>query len=249
MTAARMDMLWPRFGDDLRDDALLKAWQPTADRWLRMNFVSSLDGAATREGRSGGLGGEADKRMFELLRRQADVVLVGAGTVREEGYGAMRLADDAVAWRTARGLAAQPVFALVSGRLDLDPASSVFTEAPVRPVVYTVGTAPAVRREALAIVADVVDAGDEALDPARVRDDLEARGLRRIHAEGGPSLFGALLAAGVVDELCLTLAPTIEAGAAGRIAHSDRAAPTGMALAGVLRSGSDELLLRYRRVS
>ena len=247
--SARVDMLWPGHGDDVRDEAILAAYAPPGSPWLRMNFVASLDGAATREGRSGGIGGDADKRVFELLRRWADVVLVGAGTVRAEGYGGMRVDDDAVAWRTAHGFAAQPVLALVSARLDLDPASTVFTEAPVRPVVYTVASAPADRRAALAAVADVVDAGDGAADPVLVRADLVARGLGRIHSEGGPSLFGAFLAAGVVDELCLTLAPSLEAGSAGRIAHTEHGVPTGMALAGVLRSADGELLLRYRRVS
>jgi riboflavin biosynthesis pyrimidine reductase len=249
--SARVDMLWPRRGDDLRDEAILAAYAPppSATSWLRMNFVASLDGAATRAGRSGALGGDADERVFELLRRWADVVLVGAGTVRAEGYGAMQLDAAAAAWRTARGFAAQPVLALVSARLDLDPASAVFTQAPVRPIVYTVAGSDPGRRDALEPVADVVAVGAAELDPAAVRADLVGRGLRRIHSEGGPRLFGAFLAAGVVDELCLTLAPSLEAGTAGRIAVTDQAASTGMALAGILRSADDELLLRYRRVS
>ena len=249
--SARVDMLWPRRGDDLRDEAVLTAYAPPASEpsWLRMNFVASLDGAATREGRSGGLGGDADRRVFELLRRWADAVLVGAGTVRAEGYGGMRVDEAAAAWRTAHGFAAQPVLALVSARLDLDPASAVFTVAPVRPVIYTVASADPARRDALAEVADVVVVGAAELDPVAVRADLAARGLRRIHAEGGPGVFGSFLAAGVVDELCLTLAPTLEAGSAERIARTEHAVPTGMRLAGILRSADDELLLRYRRVS
>jgi len=249
--SARVDMLWPRHGDDLRDEAILAAYAPPASEpsWLRMNFVASLDGAAAREGRSGGLGGDADKRVFELLRRWADVVLVGAGTVRAEGYGGMRVDDVAAAWRTAHGFAAQPVLALVSARLDLDPASTVFTQAPVRPIVYTVAGAAPERRETLAEVADVVAVGAADLEPTAVRADLVARGLRRIHSEGGPSLFGTFLEAGVVDELCLTLAPTLEAGSADRIAHGEHGVPTGMRLAGLLRSTDDELLLRYKRVS
>jgi riboflavin biosynthesis pyrimidine reductase len=253
MSERRIDAVWPEPADELDDDAVLARYPVPAGRtWLRMNFVESLDGAATRDARSGGLGGGGDQRLFGLLRRLADVVLVGAGTARAEGYAAMRLGDTSAAWRIDRGEPAHPVLALVSGRLDLDPASEMFTDAPVRPIVYTVPGAPAERRAALAAVADVVDAAspdDDALvDPARVRDDLAGRGLRRIHAEGGPSLFGDAIVAGVVDELCLTLAPTLEAGDAGRIAHGATAAPTGMALAGILRSG-DELLLRYTRVS
>ncbi len=242
-----IDRLWPDPAADLDDDALLKAYAFPVDRsWLRMNFVSSLDGAATSDGRSGGLGDDADHRVFDLLRRPADAVLVGAGTARQEGYAAMRLGEEAVSWRTAHGMPPHPVFVLVTRSLNLDPESPIFTDAPVRPIIYTVADAPHDRRAALAPVADVVDAGDSDLDPLRVRDDLVARGLLHVQAEGGPSLFGAFLTAGAVDELCLTMAPTIMAGDAGRIALSRDPALTAMSLTGVLRAG-DELLLRYTR--
>ncbi len=123
---------------------------PGAGGWLRANFVSTVDGGAWGPDHlSGSINDDADWRVFRVLRALADVVLVGAGTVRTEGYGAMRLSTQAAAWRRAHGLAEQPVFALVSGRLDLDPASPVFTEAPVRPLVLTVGSAPAERRARL----------------------------------------------------------------------------------------------------
>jgi riboflavin biosynthesis pyrimidine reductase len=242
-----IDRLWPDPAADLDDEALLETYAFPPDRpWLRMNFISSLDGAATRQGRSGFLGDDADRRVFDLLRREADAVLVAAGTVRTEGYGAMRLGADAVAWRSAHGLPEQPVFVLVSGSLDLDADASVFTAARVRPIVYTVEGAPAERRAALAAVADVVSAGEGSVDPTRVRADLAARGLARIHSEGGPTLFGSFVAGGGVDELCLTLAPALEAGDAARIAHSATPVHTEMRLASVLRAGS-ELLLRYVR--
>lgn len=245
--SARIDRLWPDPAEDLDDERILATYAfPDEEAWLRVNFVSSLDGAATRDGRSGGLGGDADHRVFELLRRAADVVLVAAGTVRTEGYGAMALDDDAVAWRRERGLPPQPVFALVSGHLDLDPASAVFADAPVRPIVYTVAAADDDRRARLAEVADVVDAGEREVDFAAMRRDLAARGLSRIHSEGGPTLFGALIAQGTVDELCVTAAPTLESGDAPRIAVGSDARPTDMALTAVLRAG-DELLLRYTR--
>lgn len=238
--------LWPTPGADLTDEQLLELYAPPAGPWLRMNFISSLDGAVTRDGLSGGLGDEADHRVFELLRRWADVVLLGAGTARAEGYGGMRLPEEAERWRVEQGLAPQPVFALVTRRLDLDPASPIFTDAPVTPLIFTVSEAPAERRAALSEVAEIVDVGETVVDPAVVRAQLEARGHRRIHSEGGPTLFGAFLEAGVVDELCLTLAPTLEAGSAMRITQAPQSAPTAMELAGVLRGG-DELLLRYTK--
>src|SRR5690606_36358287 len=109
-------------------------------------------------------------------------------------------------------------------------------------------SAPAERRAALADVADVVVAGDENADGERIRHDLAERGLNRIHSEGGPHLFGALLTAGAVDALHLTMAPSFEVGASGRITSpADPAAPSLPAqarLASVLRAG-DELLLHY----
>ncbi|HTN56135.1 MAG TPA: dihydrofolate reductase family protein [Microbacterium sp.] len=247
---AVIDRVWPDPAADLDDAALLDLTSFPADRtWLRMNFISSLDGAATRGGRSGDLGDAADRRLFVLLRRSADVVLLGAGTARIEGYGAMRLSDDAAAWRTDAGLAPQPTFALVSRSLALDPASPVFTDAPVRPIVYTVASASAERRAELSRVADVLVVGQEDADGMLIREDLAGRGLHRIHSEGGPHLFGAMLAAGAVDALHLTLAPSLEVGTAGRIARpvltEAPALPARARLASVLRSG-DELLLHYR---
>lgn len=249
MSDAAIDRIWPDPASDLDDAALRTVTAFPADRtWLRMNFIASLDGAATQDGRSGGLGDPADRRMFDLLRREADVVLLGAGTARIEGYGGMRLSDEEAAWRTDAGLAPQPTFALVSRSLDLDPASSIFTDAPVRPIVYTVASAPVARREELAQVADVVVTGDEDADGSRIRQDLADRGLHRIHSEGGPHLFGAMLAAGAVDALHLTLAPSLEVGRAGRIARpvipDAPSLPAQASLATVLRAG-DELLLHY----
>lgn len=241
---ATIDRIWPDPASDLDDEALLAQTAFAEGRtWLRANFVASIDGAATRHGLSGGLGDAADRRLFELLRRPADVVLVGAGTLREEGYDGLRVSEASVAWRTDAGMPPHPVLATVSRSLSLDPASPLFTEAPARPIVYTVASAPAERREALATVADVVTVGDTDADLGRLRDDLAARGLHRIHSEGGPHLLGSLLSAGAVDALHLTVAPTLDSGDAGRIARGPYA-PAGAQLASVLRAG-DELLLHY----
>jgi riboflavin biosynthesis pyrimidine reductase len=228
------------------DDAAIAAHYSsgTGLPWLRVNFVSSVDGAVTVDGKSGGLGGEADHRVFDILRRLCDVVLVASGTVKKEGYGAMVVDQASVDARVAAGLQPQPTFAIVSGSLDLDPASDVFQKAPVRPLVFTVDSAPA--HEALSEVADVIPCGARTLDPVQMVAELAERRLERIHCEGGPSLFGSLLAADVVDELCLTVSPLIVGGASGRIVHGDLPVPREMSLAGILRSEST-LLLRYLR--
>ncbi|WP_104163062.1 pyrimidine reductase family protein [Cryobacterium sp. N22] len=213
---------------------------------LRVNFISSLDGAATHDGLSGGLGDDADRLVFDTLRMLTDVILVGAGTVRAEGYGGIRFTDEAVSWRVAHSLPEHPPVAIVSGRLDLDPAHPVFTEAATRPIVITHAQAPAERRAELAEVADVLVCGEASVDHALLVRTLTARGYPQMLCEGGPSLFGSLLTADAVDELCLTLAPLLESGRAPRIAGAPEAAPRRMHLAHALPAG-DTLLLRYLR--
>ena len=213
---------------------------------LRVNFISSLDGAATHDGLSGGLGDDADRLVFDTLRMLTDLILVGAGTVRAEGYGGIRFSADAVAWRVAHALPEHPPVAIVSGRLDLDPAHPVFTGAATRPIVITHAQAPAERRAALATVADVVVCGAASVDHALMVRTLTELGYPQVLCEGGPSLFGSLLAADAVDELCLTLAPLLESGRAPRIAGGQEASPRRMHLAHALPAG-DTLLLRYLR--
>lgn len=242
----RIDRLLPLPAAEVGDDDLLEAFAATPARWLRVNFVSSVDGAATAGGLSGGLSGAADKRVFELLRRLSDVVLVGAGTVRAEGYGPMLVSDESAAWRTERGRPAHPVFAIVSGALALDPGSPIFTEAPVRPIVVTTERSTAEQRARFEPVADVVVAGERTVDAVAMVSALADRGLGRVLNEGGPSLFGALLAADRVDELCLTVSPLLVAGDSGRIARGPLDAARDLSLAQVLHS-EGALLLRYLR--
>ena len=208
----RIDRLWPDPAENLSDDELIADLDHEG---VRVNFVSSIDGAATRDDRSGGLSGPADRRLFELLRRVCDVVVVGAGTVREEGYGAMRVSDASATWRESNGRPPHPVFAIVTGDLGLDPASRVFTDAPVRPIVLT--TERATQAARFADLADVVIAGTSHVDPEKAVAALRKRGLVRVLCEGGPSLFGSFLAADAVDELCITISPSLEAGEARRI--------------------------------
>ncbi|SEO02799.1 pyrimidine reductase family protein [Cryobacterium luteum] len=213
---------------------------------VRVNFIASLDGAATHEGLSAGLNNADDKIVFDVLRLLTDVILVGAGTVRAEGYGGILLPADDAAWRVQAGLAAQPPVAIVSGRLDLDPGHPVFSQAATRPIVLTHAAAPADRRAALAEVAEVIVCGEHAIDPHLLVAALTARGLPQILCEGGPHLFGDFVAADRVDELCLSLAPVLEGGSAGRIAVGADAAARAMELKHVLRAG-DMLFLRYAR--
>ncbi len=212
---------------------------------VRMNFIESADGAVTLGGRSGALGGETDRAVMQVLRTMADVLMIGAGTVRAEGYGGVRLDEPDAAWRRERGLSEHPPLAVVSHRLDIEPGHPVFAEAVVRPFVVTHDAAPAGRRRALEDVAEVLVCGADGVDLAVALDALGERGMTQVLCEGGPHLFGSLLEAGLVDELCVTIAPRIVGGDAGRI---DRGAPEAdrrFRLASSFADDEGYVLLRY----
>ncbi len=198
---------------------LVEAYRYPAGRtWVRANMVSSLDGSAVQEGRSGGLSGEADKAVFATLRGLCDVVLVGAGTARTEGYRAPRAKEAYAGLRSGLGQRPAPVLALVSHGLGLDPASDLFT-GDERTVVVTSASSDELARTRLAEVADVVVAGDEDVDTRAAVEALADRGLARVLCEGGPSLLADVVRAGLLDELCLSLAPKVVGGSGTRILH------------------------------
>jgi riboflavin biosynthesis pyrimidine reductase len=240
-----MQRLWPSF-DKLDADDLFAAYDlDRSSPGLRMNFVSSLDGAVEVDGYSRGLSNPTDQQILHTLRVHTDAVMVGAGTLRHEGYGPIRLRAGDLDRRA--GLAPDPTLVIVSGSLDLDPDNRALTEAPVRPIILTHEGAPAARRTALAAVADVVTCGSAVVDPAIGLDILRQRGLDQVLCEGGPHLFGALLAADVVDEMCLTISAQLTGSGAGRIvADGRRDVPLSMNLVHVLFDG-EALFTRYAR--
>ena len=229
-------------------DELLEAYaiDDRATPRVRMNFVMSLDGAVTLDGRSGGLGDEHDRLAMQVLRTLADVVLVGAGTVRIEGYGGLQVGEADAAWRRAHGLPAQPRVGVVSAQLDLSPGHPFFAEAVQRPIVVTHADAPPDRRRTLEAVADVFVCGEASVDVRVTVDALAEAGLPQVLCEGGPHLFGSLIAADRVDELCLSLSPLLVAGGAGRIVRGAPEVERRMRLVHAIPAG-DLLLLRYAR--
>jgi len=184
---------------------------------VRLNMIASVDGATTIAGTSGGLGGVGDRLVFRTLRALTDVVLVGAGTVRAERYGPPALPPEDREARTARGQAALPTIAIVSRSCRLEWEAPLFTEPTTRPIVVTVEDAAAADRARAAEAADVILAGQTTVDLAAALHELGARGARAVLAEGGPSLNRDLSAAGLLDELCLTLSPRLIGGASRRI--------------------------------
>jgi riboflavin biosynthesis pyrimidine reductase len=239
-------MILPSPGGELDLLGLAEAYACPRERWLRANFVASADGAAYVDGLSGGLSSPADKQVFGILRVLTDVVLVGAGTARAEEYKPARQRPSLASLRAGRPAA--PPIALVTRTLGLNLASPLFTEAPpdARTIVITCAASDDDLRAEAAKVADVIVAGDEAVDLAAALGALRDRGLSRVLCEGGPHLFGDLAAAGLVDELCLSLSPTLAGPGAARIidgAHLGSARP--LALTQVLTADDGFLFCRY----
>ncbi len=190
---------------DLSDDELATAYAPShvdpTEPWLRVNFVSTVDGAAQgSDGLSGTINNAADKRVFDALRTRADCLVVGAGTLRSEEYDVPRVP-----------------LVVVSRSADLPPT---LRDAPRgRILMATVASSDGLAdaRDALGDE-NVLVLGEEEIDFVRLKAELAGRGWTDQLCEGGPSLFADLLTAGVVDELCLTIVPVLTGGDAVRIA-------------------------------
>ena len=244
-------MLWPTPKADV-DPAPLYAEAdrgPIGERpWVLVNMISSVDGsAAGPDGRSGSLGGVADRQVFAAIRAVADVVLAGATTVRQEGYGPAQVSPELQAQRIARGQAPRPRIAVVSASLRLDPSLRLFhDEDALRPLVVTAASADPEARRRLEPVADIVLAGEQTLDWAMALAALRTvTGANVAVVEGGPMVNGQLFARDLVDELCLTVAPALAGGPAGRIAQATEPATLRpLTLAHVL-TDEGHLLLRY----
>lgn len=186
---------------DLSDDELAAAYTPEREPWLRVNFVSTVDGAAQgADGVSTSINNDADKRVFDALRRRAHCLVVGAGTLRDEGYDVPPMP-----------------LVVVSRSADVPPT---LRDAPRgRVLMATVASSDglAAAREALG-EENVMELGEDEIDLAALKTALVDRGWTEQLCEGGPSLFADMLAAGVVDELCWTIVPTLTGGDAVRIA-------------------------------
>jgi 5-amino-6-(5-phosphoribosylamino)uracil reductase len=236
--------------DELADAYAYPEPEPGEPRpWLRANMVSTLDGAAQHDGRSQPISTATDMRIFGTLRGLADVVVVGAETVRLEGYRPARARAEFAGRREAAGQGPAPAVAVVTASLDLDFSLPLFT-SPLAPTLLLTGAAAAPDRVAAAQKAGarVVIAGDGmGVDPARAVEALAGLGHTRLLTEGGPRLLGQFVAAGVLDELCLTVSPMLTAGDAQRIAGGPSVpVPQRFALASLLEE-EGFLFARYRR--
>lgn len=207
-----LQRIYPRPGETTPRDLVARldlGSRAPADRpYVVANMVASLDGKAVANGQTRALSSEVDRALFHQLRTQADGLLVGAGTVRAERYGRATKSDELRAQRADEGLAPEPLTVIVSGRLDLAPDLPLL-QAAGAPVVIATGA----DHELEGVAADVtyLRTGDDLpLMLARLRSE---HGIRSMLCEGGPTLLSFLMAAGLVDELFLSLSPQILGGA------------------------------------
>jgi riboflavin biosynthesis pyrimidine reductase len=220
--------------------------RPPGRPWLIANMVAGLDGSLAWNGTVGALSSEADRSLFLRLRGIADAVLVGAGTVRAEGYGPVKLPEARRAARIAAGRPAVPPLVVVSRSLDLDWSAPLWdASADPLPIVVTALSAPAAALSRARDHAEVLVAGDGSVDLALAFGLLAERGMATVLTEGGPTLLDELVAAGLLDELCLTLTPVF-GGDPLTMAHRPAALAElrSFTLEGVVRSG-DEIYLRH----
>ena len=242
-----MRQVWPpgHAGHRLSEDDLERLYSyPAGPRWLAVNFVAGADGAVTLGDTARGLSTPPDRTLLRLGADLADVLLVGATTAMVEGFRGVHPDDTTLDRRRRHGLAdATPTAVVTTGSLPAD--APVITGAAVPTLILTCDAAPEATRRAWARAgADVIVTGAATVDlPAGLRA-LTDRGLRRVDCEGGPHLFGSLIAAGLVDELRLTVSPLLTAGRAGRIATGPASESTALLLASVVAEG-DTMLLRY----
>ena len=232
--------------DELYAGLTLDDPEPGRGVYVALSMVSSADGAVAVEGLSGGLGGEADLRALSRLRGANDVSLVGAGTVRDEGYVPLTGTPERQADRVARGLRHAPRLAIVTASGRLPPDLEVFSDPDEPPIVLSSRQAD---REALAAIegrAEVHLVTDGDLTAEVIVSTLVGLGLPRVLCEGGPRLNQVMLAGGRIDEVFMTLAPTLVGGPVPRIISGEDEVATDLVLVSVHEHEGD-LLLRYRR--
>ena len=211
-------------------------------------MVAGLDGTASVDGRVGSLSTTPDQALFRRMRQIADIVLVGAETVRREGYGTVRLDEEAQAQRRRQGQSPTPPLAVVSRSLAFDWSAKAFADAPedARTHVITCAAADPERRAEAEEVADVIVAGDERVEPAAAMQALAELGHRVVLCEGGPNWLGDLVAADRLDELCLSIAPLMGGDPLPVSVTPPGAGLAQFELKGVMGE-DDTLFLRYER--
>lgn len=216
--------------------------------WVRTNFVATLDGSAQGDdGRSGSINTPSDQRVFATLRAHADVVLVGAQTVRIEGYRAIDLAPWQLDLRRRLGRQPFPLLAIISASLDLDQAIAPTGdhEGPVL-IMTTDDHLEDELSRWRSVGIEVITFADHQVPVAAAVAHLVHRGCPRILSEGGAGLNHRLLDAGVVDDVCLTLSARMVGGDGGRTVAGAPLVPNPtLELAHLLHADDGAVFTRY----
>lgn len=218
--------------------------------WVRGNMITSLDGGATLDGKSGGLAGPGDRAVFNLMRQAADVILMGAATVRIENYSGAQLSVAQRQARQRRGQPEVPPIAVITATADLDYGAKFFTRTEARPLILTCTNTVADAARRLGSVAEVIDASGPdpgRVDPAVALRILAERKLLRVLTEGGPQILDLLMEHDLLDELCLTVAPILVGGMARRIATGAGQVHTRLRPSHLLTDDEGYLYTRYVR--
>ncbi|SDS78853.1 Pyrimidine reductase, riboflavin biosynthesis [Nocardioides scoriae] len=214
--------------------------------YVRAMMVATLDGAAAGgDGLSGSITGDADGEVFTAVRRFADAVLVGGGTLKAEEYGPLHSTDDDAKRRVAAGQADAPVIVVVSGSLTLPLGDDGFTGSTLTPLVFTTADPDPERLAQVRERCEVVQAEGDTVEVSWVIDRLVERGLWRIVCEGGPTLLRDAAASGRLDEADLTFSPML-VGTEKTPPTDMLADPRGFELVHVI-AADDFLMSRYVR--
>ena len=182
-------------------------------------MVNSMDGSIGLNGRAGGLSSPADQYLYQVLRGLADIILVGAETVRAEGYQAVRSPEPRVAeLRKIRGQTEKPRLAIVSGSLNLDPTAGMFANHDLSqplPLIYTSALTGQQHSKNISDFAEIVDLGPQKLLASTLLSDLKKRNVQTVLCEGGAKVNAFLLAENLIDEYCLAISPNMVGGSGG----------------------------------
>ena len=248
MAVASFSRLLPQPAAEIEPDRLLHgldlgAAAPAGRPRVLANFVSTADGRAAFAGRSGPIGDEGDRVLFHALREQVDAVLAGTVTLAAERYGRILARPERRARRVAAGRPPEPLACILTRSGSIPVAIPLFAEPEARIVIFS--PSPIDLAGAAAQV-EVVPAGADRLLPDALATLRERFGVRSLLCEGGPTLFAALLRAGLIDELFLTLAPKLAGGDSGPTISSGPPLP-GLASLRLesLLAHEDSLYLRY----
>jgi 5-amino-6-(5-phosphoribosylamino)uracil reductase len=218
---------------------------PPERPYLALNMVSTADGKAAVEGRTRAISSETDRAIFHQLRTQADAVMAGAGTVRTERYGPIAKNDELRQKRKREGLDPNPLAVIVSGSLHLPVDLPLLQDPESRVIILTRSRDELSGHRAQV---DYLRSEGGTFDLRPLMERLRSEyGVRSVLCEGGPTLNASLLPYGLVDELFLTVAPTMAGGADALTIVAGAPLPEMITLELVwaLEDGS-ELYLRYR---